>query len=67
MGKIMMKDKTKDDCLMRLPAAKRSLKIADICIHETPTPIESANVGNGDTHPPLNHADTLMDGLYVDF
>ena len=47
-----MKDKTKDGCLMRLPAAKRSLKIADICIPETLTPLESANVGNGDTPPP---------------
>ena len=27
-------------------------KFADIGIPETPTPLESANVGNGDTPPP---------------
>ena len=30
MGKMIIKDKTKDDCLMRLLAAKHNLKIADV-------------------------------------
>ena len=34
-------------------------EIADVGIHETPTPLESANVGNGDTPPPLQNADIL--------
>ena len=34
-------------------------KIADVSILETPTPLASANIGNGDTPPPLKHADVL--------
>ena len=31
---------------------KKKIEIADIGIPETPTPLELANVGNGDTPPP---------------
>ena len=34
-------------------------KIADVCISETPTPLESATVGNLDPPPPLKIADVL--------
>ena len=35
------------------------LKIADVCILQTPTPLESANVCNSDPPPPLKIADVL--------
>ena len=31
---------------------KKKLEIADVGIPETPTPLESANIGNGETPPP---------------
>ena len=34
-------------------------KIADIGIPETPTPLASANVGNGDPPSPLENGDVL--------
>ena len=38
-------------------------KITDVGILETPTPLASANVGNGDTPSPLAHVDVLSEGL----
>ena len=40
-------------------------KIADVDvgIPETPTPLDSANVGNGDTPPHLKMLTSQMDGL----
>ena len=34
-------------------------KIDDVGIPQTPTPLASANIGNGDPPPPLRHADVF--------
>ena len=33
--------------------------MADVGIPEIPTPIKLANIGNGETHPPLKSADVF--------
>ena len=44
----------------------KNLEIADVGFPQTPTPLESANVGHGDTPPPKN-ADVLYGCSHIDY
>ena len=45
---------------MKLYECNNLTKLVDVGIPETPTPLELANVGNGDTPSSLKNADVLV-------